>query len=591
MRKSLSRAHVATATGIGIVALKIGTSLPHLRDDVALVSIAWLVVIAFVVVGLALFAAGLPRVNGWACLAVAAATIPGDLNHPAYPQGLTVVGFVLEPLYLAAAVTLVLRYPESRMTTQGRVVGWGLVVSSVLLRVPLVFTRGTLPSPLHASFDRPVLALDAWWHDWVFIRGAYGCTTLLLGWAGVLLVMRAAGSRGVTRQSLMPLAVVGAICATAAALDQVVWILGTPSAAWAPVAVARNLSAATIPVGLLADLLRRRAAAAAVTSEILRAAGTGDLAQLEMALRHVLLDPSLTVRPASDDDRAPLWGADPAPWATGSDRTGRVALASADGTALVVVGYDRRAVGDPVLLRSAFSAAQLGIENTRLTSELLQRMAELRASRARIVEAGMAERRRVERNLHDGAQQQFLAVMATLAQSDFATEAQMRDLVSEARTRLTDAMAELRQLARGIHPAALSQGGLGAALPYLCQSASERVTLRLDPVLAGRRLEPAVESAVYFVVAEALANITRYAGATTATVTVVAEGPYLSVEIADDGNGKAHFTPEGGLMGLRDRVHALGGEVVLHTDPCAGHPQSCGSRLRVGFPVTVGQSS
>ena len=590
MRNRLTRSRVATATGIGIVVLKIASSMPHLRGDVALVAIAWFVVIAFVVVGLGLFAAGLPRINGWACLAVAAATIPGDLNHPAYPQGLVIVGFVLEPLYLAAAVTLVLRYPEPRLTTQGRVVGWCLVVSSVLMRVPLVFTRGTLPNPLHASVDRPVLALDAWWHDWVFLRGAYGCTTLLLLWAGVLLVMRAAGTRGVTRQSLMPLAVVGAICATAAALDQVVWILGTPSAAWAPVAVARNLSAATIPVGLLADLLRRRAAAAAVTSEILRAAGTGDLAQLQAALRHVLLDPSLTVRPAADDESSPL-DARARSGATASDGRGSVTLLSADETPLVVVGYDPHALGDPALLRSALSAAQLGIENTRLTSELLQRMAELRASRARIVEAGMAERRRVERDLHDGAQQQFLAVVATLAQSDFATEAQMRDLVSDARTRLTGALAELRQLARGIHPAALSQGGLSAALPYLCQSASAQVTLRLDPVLAGRPLAPGVESAVYFVVAEALANVTRYAGATTVTVTVVAEGPHLSVEVADDGNGGAHFTPEGGLTGLRDRVNALGGEVVLHNDPCAGHPDSCGTRLRVGFPATVGQSS
>lgn len=238
-----------------------------------------------------------------------------------------------------------------------------------------------------------------------------------------------------------------------------------------------------------------------------------------------------------------------------------------------------------------FVVGVLAVLLSMTVGELLQRMADLRAARARIVEAAMAERRRVERDLHDGAQQQFLAVMATLAQSDFATEAQMRDLVSDARLRLGEALAELRRLARGLPPAALSQGGLSAALPYVCRSSSERVTLSLDPVLLGHRLEPGVESAAYFVVAEALANVTRYAQARSVTVTVVAAGPYLSLEVADDGNGKAHFTQEGGLTRLRDRVHALGGEVVLHSDPCARHPQYRGSRLRVGLPATVDASS
>lgn len=583
MHARLSEARLATVLGVATVVLKVLVSLPQLGPDLALVAIAWFVVTAFVVVGLALFATGLPTINGWACIAVAAATVPGDLNHPAYPQAVVIVGFVLEPLYLAAAVALVLRYPADRLLRPYRLLVWGLVVSSVVMRVPLVFTRGTLPSPLHTEVARPRLALDPFWHDWIFLRGSYSFTTVLLAWAGVLLARRAFTSRGVTRQSLTPLAVVGALCATAAGLDQVVWIIGTPSAAWAPVALVRNLSAAAIPVALLADLLRRRAAAAAVTSEILRVAGTGNLPQLERALRHVLLDPSLTVTltPRSTGSSG---------LASTAEGRRSLALRSADGTALAAVTYDPRAVADPALLRSALAAAQLGIENTRLTRELLERMAELQASRARIVEAGLAERRRVERNLHDGAQQQFLAVVATLAQSDFASDEQMRDIVSEARSRLTDALAELRQLARGIHPAALSQGGLSAALPYLCQSATERVVLRLDPALSGNRLDAGLESAVYFVVAEALTNVARYAGGTSVTVTVATEGQFLSVEVTDDGNGQAHFTPDGGLTGLRDRVQALGGDVLLHGDPCAEHPRTHGSRLRVGFPLTVAPS-
>jgi signal transduction histidine kinase len=578
----LTQARLATIAGIGILVLKVALSAPQLRDDLALVAITWFVVTAFVVVGLALFATDIPTVNGWACLTVAAATIPGDLNNPAYPQALVLGGFVLEPLYLAAAVALVLRYPAARLTKPGRFVVWGLVATGTVMRVPLALTRGSLPSPLHASVDRSVWALSPWWHDWVFLRATFTATALLLAVAGGMLVVRAVRSRGVTRQSLAPLAIVGAICATSAALDQIVWILGVPGAAWAAVALARNLSAAAIPAALLADLLRRRAAAAAVTSEILRAASSGDLALLEGALRHVLLDPSLTVTPVVRQSEAS---------GDGVETRENVDLMSEDGNALVAVGYDPRAVGDPTLLRGALAAAQLGIEKTRLTLELLERMEELRASRARIVEAGMAERRRVERDLHDGAQQQFLAVVATLAQSDFATDEQMRDLVGQARSRLTDALAELRQLARGIHPATLSQGGLSAALPYLCQSAPEPVSLRLDPALADHRLEPGVESAVYFVVAEGLANVTRYAAATSATVTVLSESEYLSIEVADDGNGQAHFTAEGGLTGLRDRVHALDGDLTLHCDPCADHPLTHGSRLRVGFPLNTAHAS
>jgi signal transduction histidine kinase len=236
-------------------------------------------------------------------------------------------------------------------------------------------------------------------------------------------------------------------------------------------------------------------------------------------------------------------------------------------------------------------AAVLSVLLLVVVGELLRRMGELRVARERVRAVAMTERRKVERDLHDGAQQQFLAVLATLAQSDFATEAQLRELVRDARAHLAEAVVELRRLARGLRPALLEEGGLGAALPLLCRSAPGRVSLSLDPDVVGHRLAEDVESAVYLVVAEALANVTRYADASSASVTVVAVGPCLSVTVGDDGNGEARFTPDGGLTGLRERVDVLGGHVDLHRDPCAAHPESRGSRLSVSLPATPAAAS
>jgi signal transduction histidine kinase len=570
---------------VGILVVKVTASLPQVGPDVATVAITWLVVGSFVAVGLALLGTDLPPVNGWSCLVVAAATIPGDLNDTHYPAAARLIGFALEPCYLAATVALVLRYPSARLSAVGHVTVWGILVSSVLLRMPLGLTVGSLPSPFHRPQDLGTLALRPWWHDWVFLRAPYTVTILFLCVAGVLLVLRVVVPRGITRQSLAPLAGVGTICAVAAAVDHAVWVAGVPGPAWDAVAVVRNLSAAVIPVALLADLLRRRAAEAAVTTDVLLAASSGNLDALQSSLRHVLVDPSLTITAVPQPSHVD--GVPPFPDVPASDAEDResTTLTGADGSALATITYDRRANSDEALLRASLSAAQVGIDNTRLTAALLERMAELEASRTRIVEAGLAERRRVERDLHDGAQQHFLSVAATLAQADFADDQELRSLVKQARVGLGGALAELRDLARGIHPASLSQGGLSTALPALCERSPQGVHLRIDAALEGRRLDADVETAVYFVVAEGLVNATRYAEASAVAVDVALSTERLVVEVADDGRGGAGFAPGRGLTGLRDRVQALGGDFDAHSDPCATHPSSRGTRLTATLPV------
>jgi signal transduction histidine kinase len=204
---------------------------------------------------------------------------------------------------------------------------------------------------------------------------------------------------------------------------------------------------------------------------------------------------------------------------------------------------------------------------------------ELRASRARIVEAGDAERRRLERNLHDGAQQRLVSLSLALR----LAQARLRDdpdgaetLLAGAADELTQAIGELRELARGIHPAVLTDRGLSAALEALAARAPLPVELStsLDDPLPGP-----VEAAAYYVVAEALTNVAKYAEASAVQVRAERQNGRVSVEVADDGVGGADPARGSGLRGLADRVEALDG--LLEVESAAGG----GTRITAVIPL------
>jgi signal transduction histidine kinase len=205
---------------------------------------------------------------------------------------------------------------------------------------------------------------------------------------------------------------------------------------------------------------------------------------------------------------------------------------------------------------------------------------ELAASRRRLVEAAQVERRRLERNLHDGAQQRLvgLAMTLRLAQRHLERDpATAREALARANTELSEALKELRELARGLHPAVLTDHGLQAALGALAARAPLPVDLGVD--LDDRPAEP-LEAAAYFVVAEALTNVARYASARTASVTVRREADELLVEVTDDGSGGANPDTGTGLRGLIDRVDALGGRLEVHS------PVARGTTVRAWLPET-----
>ena len=213
-----------------------------------------------------------------------------------------------------------------------------------------------------------------------------------------------------------------------------------------------------------------------------------------------------------------------------------------------------------------------------LDEQLEARLDELRASRARLVQAGDAERRRLERDLHDGAQSRLVALSLLLraARRRADGDAELAGLLDQAQDELQTSLGELRELARGIHPAVLSRHGLAPALDGLAARAPVPVTLEAG---GAERLPAPVESAAYFVVAEALVNVAKYAGATQASVRVARSGDRLTVDVADDGVGGADAERGSGLRGLADRVAALDGTLTVDS------PVGGGTRLRAELPL------
>jgi signal transduction histidine kinase len=211
-----------------------------------------------------------------------------------------------------------------------------------------------------------------------------------------------------------------------------------------------------------------------------------------------------------------------------------------------------------------------------LRSTISQLVEELRASRARIVEAGDAERRRLERDLHDGAQSRLVALALLLRSARRRADGELADLLDQAQAELNTSLEELRELARGIHPAVLTDRGLESALEALTSRAPLPVTLEVE---SEDRLPGPVESAAYFVVSEALTNVAKYAQATEATVAVRRSNGRVTVDVSDDGVGGADAAGGSGLRGLADRLAALDG--TLRLDSPAGH----GTWLHAEIPV------
>src|SRR4051812_46470880 len=347
-----------------------------------------------------------------------------------------------------------------------------------------------------------------------------------------------------------------------------VWAVGGALAvlpgAQEPLERARVIALATVPFAFLAGLLRARVVGANAVNELVArlGAGGGDLRQ---ALADALRDPSLQLafpRPERDEwvdshgEHVTLPPAD------------RCTPVEHDGRPIAMLLHDPSLADEPELVHAVGGAAALALENERLTADLRATVSDLRASRARIVESADHARRQIERDLHDGAQQRLVALALTLrlARSRVSDD-DARAFLDEASQNLDEAIKELRELARGIHPAVLSDRGLSSAL----QALAGRMPLPIEiGAVPEDRLPERIEAAAYFVVAEAITNVARYASASHARVELRCDDGALLVQVADDGVGGADPSSGSGLRGLSDRVAALDGRLDVESPPGQG---------------------
>jgi signal transduction histidine kinase len=330
------------------------------------------------------------------------------------------------------------------------------------------------------------------------------------------------------------------------------------------------------PLAFLVGLLDARLARSGVGEMVVRL-NAGPPVDLRDLIARALRDESLTVV---------YWLPEHGVWADGSgqpvtlpgpaDHRG-VTVVEQRGEPLAALLHHPSLRDEPELVAAVSAAAAIALENDRLQVELRARLQDLRGSRSRLIDAAQDERRRLERDLHDGAQQRLIALSLELGllEGTLNGDPEAHRRLGRARQEVSVSLQELRDIARGIHPAVVSGHGLTVAL----ESVAARTAMPLDLSVAGvPRLPENIEVAAYYVVSECLANTGKHAGATSGAIDVRMAGDLLVVQVTDNGIGGADPELGSGLRGLADRVEALDGRLRVWT-PAAG-----GTCVRAEFP-------
>jgi signal transduction histidine kinase len=333
-----------------------------------------------------------------------------------------------------------------------------------------------------------------------------------------------------------------------------------------------------LPLVLMAGMLRARLARGSVSELVVALDRTPATPQtLRDALARTLADPSLELYfwlPERDEFVDASGGVVSLPQAGGGRA---VTTLEHENEPLAAIVYDPSLLEELELVEATGAAARLALENARLHAQTRAQLLQVRESRRRIASAADDERRRIERNLHDGAQNRLLALALELsaAQRRLGAEAdpEVERLLAASVEELQSTVEELRTLARGLHPTVLTEYGLAAALEGLAHRAP--VPVQLD--LCNERLPAQVEAAAYFVASEALSNVVKHADARCASIGARWEGGWLVVEVVDDGRGGARAGGGSGLQGIADRVEALGGRLEIESGPG-------GTRIRAEIP-------
>jgi signal transduction histidine kinase len=479
------------------------------------------------------------------------------------------VGKALESVYLLGFVYLVLAFPTGRLrSTLDRALvlaAVGLVTVVELAWLLFADSRSQICS------DCPQNAFELTRNDGVataLLQGQRTVGVVLSVFTVALLVRRWMRASAPERRAGAPVLWAGSAMFAALAFSVANDIFDHPlgeGPAWT-----REIVFASIPIAVLAVLVQRRLARGAVAGLVVELGTASASIELREALARTLKDPSLELAywfPASsryvDADGRPIELPQP-----GGERAATVV--EREGEPIAALIHDPALAENNELVQSVCAAAALTLENARLQAELRARLTELQASRARLVHATETERRRIERDLHDGTQQRLVAIAMALGLAEsklVADQPMVQPVLREAREALTAALAELRELTHGIRPAILVERGLTAALDDLARRAA--LPVRLDVGFSGR-LPEQIEGAAYFVASEALANAAKHSHASEVRLAASREGDVLLIEVTDDGIGGAAAGGGSGLRGLADRVEALGGRLTVSSPPGRG---------------------
>lgn len=480
-------------------------------------------------------------------------------------------GLWIGDLWGVGFIWVLLAFPDGRLSSR-----FDRIVPAVVLVVvgPLELAWLLFWNPA----DGPGNALLAWDNDRVaggldtsqrlIVAGA----TILL--AAVLSRRWLAASRPL-RRALLPVLAGAASLLLGAALNVLDKLgVSAPAVRWLLL-----LAFAAVPVAVMGEVLRARLARAGVGELVLDLRTDPTPIDLRRSMARALGDPSLEVAYwlpkhayyADADGRA----VDLSAGVRGRSTT----IIDRNGVPIAALLHDSSLDDEPELLDGVAAAAGFALENGQLQADLRVRLEDLRGLQARALQAGETERKRLERNLHDGTQQRLIALSMelTLLERRIGTDPDVTARLEHARNELSTSLAELRNVARGLHPTLLTLEGLPAALRSIAEVCAIPVHLIVD---VPDRLPEPVEAAAYYVVSESLANIGKHAAASEVWVDVRRLGAALVVEINDDGVGAADPGKGSGLRGLLDRVAALGGELLV-TDRRAG-----GTRIHAEIPCS-----
>jgi signal transduction histidine kinase len=476
------------------------------------------------------------------------------------------IGMAIGPLYLVFVTWLVLAFPDGRMKTRladlllliGFVDVLVIYEVGVLLDIDTKDMGGDVPDNVFAIVHAPGVA-----SAFDTASAAIGAITIatIVG----LVVRRRRHATAVARHASAPVLWTGMVCLSAVAVSLGISSSGVSDLAHNIAASVAMLAFLALPFAYLIGLLRSRYARAGTVGGVLGALSSR--AVLRDTLADALGDPSLRLVYFTAGGR----------WV---DREGKpvelpergVTKVERDGACIGAILHDPQLDDEPDLVQAIAAAAALALENERLEAELRARVDELQESRAKLIEVSMAERRSLERDLHDGAQQRLVAlsVQVGLARRKLNDDpSAAAELLDRAGEELRLALEELRELARGIHPAILTDRGLCPAL----QTLIDRAPPDLDVELADApddRLPAPIEIAAYFVVSESLTNIAKYARAGHASVSVQRRNGHAVIEVRDDGVGGADPNTGTGLRGLAERLTIVDGRLEVISPPGEG---------------------